>query len=109
MRRQADRHLDEAQRMGSKFRCHADQSLAIARRLLATPLALSACFGLGTAVGLHVQSGPPESGTGKRDRRPGMTKRVIADTTTRLASALIIGALMKAGEHDNKATPLPDS
>lgn len=102
--RAADRHSREASRLRREFRVHGDRSVNIARRLLATPLGLSACFGIGAAVGVTT-SRERDNHDDMPPRKRSRTNEVFADATTRLASALIVGVLMKASESPQETVP----
>ena len=107
--KRAERHSKEASRWGREFGIHADSSLDIARSLLATPLGMSACFGLGAAVGATTASQDEPREDDRPARKSSKTKDVLADTGTRLASALIVGALMKASDEPPQDDASPDT
>lgn len=104
LRRRADRHSSEASRSRQEFCDHAERSVKITRHLLATPLGLSACFGFGALVGTTTST--RHRGKAGEDSRPrSRTRSMLADTTTRIASALIVGALMNTGENAGAEAP----
>ena len=104
LRRSAERRSGAADRSRREFRQHSRRSANIARQLLATPLGLSFCFGLGAATGLASSSARSGKSQSNGEEKTGRIKTVVADASTRLASAIIVGALMKAGfDEDNPA------
>jgi hypothetical protein len=103
LRRSAERRASAADKLRGEFRQHSRRSANIVRQLLATPLGLSLCFGLGAATGLRASSGKPGKSQSDGEQKAGRVKAVVADVSTRLASAVIVGALMKAGSNEDSA------
>jgi hypothetical protein len=100
LRRSAERRSGAADKQRSEFRRHSRRSANIARQLLATPLGLSFCFGLGAATGLGASSGKRSKSQSDGEPKAGRIRAVVADASTRLASAVIVGALMEAGSNN---------
>lgn len=99
LRRQADRLAAEAARLHTERNEHARRCLAIARRRLASPGGLAACFGAGLLVGQR----------GSRRERPrsdsDRTGGVRALLRSPMAAAALRAASAFAGAHIAREAP----